>query len=151
LRFCLSPGWRLPSAFACQHQRRLGCWHRARRLRNRPFPSVPEPTAANPRTYALTIGLRPRGASGLRRDHARRAGSHVGICDTAAIVGRESCDRAALGTCRRRASRGCLCPTAVVVASRDRAEIVTAPHHMQHCGRRRRHCRSRACSRRGSG
>jgi hypothetical protein len=33
-----------------------------------------------------------------------------GICDTAAIVGRESCDRAALGTCRRRASRGCLCP-----------------------------------------
>jgi hypothetical protein len=41
--------------------------------RFRPFPSVPGPTAANPRTYALTSGLRPRGASGLRRTHKLRA------------------------------------------------------------------------------
>jgi hypothetical protein len=47
-----------------------------------------------------------------------------GICDTAAIVGRESCDRAALGTCRRRASRGCLCPRGVACGtSGDVAEV----------------------------
>jgi hypothetical protein len=73
------------------------------------------------------------GASALRRDHARRAGLHVGICDTAAIVGRESCDRAGLGTCRRRASRGCLCRKAVAFPC-AMCSLRTAPLLDQYCG-----------------
>jgi hypothetical protein len=76
---------------------------------SRPFPSVPGPTAANPRTYALTIGLRPR-ASGLRGTMRGGRPCMWQLARPAAIVGRETCDRAAAGTQRRRRSRGCLCP-----------------------------------------
>jgi hypothetical protein len=51
-----------------------------------------------------------------------------GFANTASIVGRESCDRAALGTRRRRASRGCLCPVGEALVPRNGADIVTPPH-----------------------
>jgi hypothetical protein len=50
-----------------------------------------------------------------------------GFANTAAIVGRESCDRAALGTCRRRASRGCLCPGAAARAVPARLALLCLP------------------------
>ena len=68
-------------------------------------------------------------ASATRR--SRRSGAPGAVPDD------RDCPRGAHG---RRRSRGCLCPTAVVVASRDRAEIVTAPHQHRQSGRRRRHC-----------
>ena len=46
----------------------------------------------------------------------------------------ESPDRAALGWCRRRAPRGCFCPTAVAVASCDRPEILAASRQRGHAG-----------------
>jgi hypothetical protein len=46
-----------------------------RRCRTSPLPISDRPRTdrREPRTYALTLGLRPRGASGLRRMHARQS------------------------------------------------------------------------------